>query len=75
MDLWASVDIQARERMQTRSQFINEILRTILGSTKSYIAYQLQSKSREFNYAKYLAENYNSDKEINTEIDKLKAGR
>lgn len=73
--LWASIDLQAEGRYQSRSEFINEILKTILGSTKSFIKYELREKSQQLNYAKFQAANYNADKEIAKAIEEMKADR
>ncbi|HEA46461.1 MAG TPA: hypothetical protein ENH99_01640 [Candidatus Pacearchaeota archaeon] len=73
--LWPSIDILARERRQTRSELINEILKTILGSTKSMLIYELKEKGKQLNYAKFQAANYNSEEEIDKAIKELKAGR
>ena len=74
-DIWPAVDLQARERRQTRSELINEIIKTVLGSTKSMLVYDLKEKARQLNYAKMKAANYNSEKEIEAAIAELKAGR
>ncbi len=74
-DLWASIDLQRKDRNQNRSEFINHILRTILGSTKSFLKYQLLEKSAQLNYAKFKAQNYNAKQEIEETIKDLKAGR
>ena len=73
--LWPAIDIQARERRQTRSEFINDVLRTILGSTKSFITYELKEKAKQLNYAQYQAKNYKTDKEIEEAIEEMKTGR
>ena len=74
-DLWASVDLGAEGRHQSRSEFINQILKTILGSTKSFIKYELEEKAKQLNYAKFQAANYNSEKEIKEAIEDMQAGR
>ena len=70
-DLWPSIDLKAAERRQSRSEFINQILRTVLGSTKDFLKYELKEKSRQFNFAKLQAANYNSEKEIEKAMDKV----
>lgn len=74
-DLWASIDIQARERRQSRSDFINEVLKTVLGSTKSFLEFRLVDLARKYNYAKFEAENYNSEGDIKAMLERLRAGR
>ncbi len=74
-DLWPSIDIQARERRQSRSELINEIIRAVLGSTKSMLKYELKQKAQQLNFAKMKAANYNSNKEIEAAIEELKSGR
>ena len=71
-DLWIEVDLRAQERGQNRSELINNILRTILGSTESFIKYQLKEKSRQLNLAKFAAVNYNDEKEIEQAIEDMK---
>ncbi len=73
-DLWASIDIQANERRQSRSEFINEILSIVVGSTKSFLTFELMRLSREMNYAKYQAENHNQE-DIKDTIERLRGGR
>ncbi len=72
-DLWIEIDMKARERVQTRSEFINDIMRVTLGSTKSYIKYQLKEKSRHLNLVKFEALNYNDEQEIEAAIKKMKS--
>ena len=71
-DLWIEVDVRARERVQSRSELINNILRTVLGSTESFIKYQLKEKSRQLNLAKLNAANYNDEQKIEEAIEAMK---
>ena len=70
--LWAEVDHQARARVQTRSEFINEVLRNVLGSKKSMIEYELKVKSKQLNQAKLDAANLNSEQEIEAAMKEIK---
>ncbi len=74
-DLWIEVDLRAQERVQTRSELINDILRTILGSTESFIKYQLKEKAHQLNIAKLNAANYNDEEEIDKAIENMKISR
>ena len=73
--LWASIDLQAEARHQSRSEFINDVFKTILGSTKSFLTYELKEKAKQLNYAKFQAANYNSEEEIKKAMEEMKAGR
>ncbi len=71
-DLWASIDLKAQDRRQSRSELVNQILRTVLGSTKAFLKYELKEKSMQLNFAKLQAANYNSEQEIEKAMEKVK---
>lgn len=73
--LWATIDLQANSYRMSRSAFIEWILKTVLGSTKSFLEFRLIDLARKYNYAKFEAENYNSEGSIKAMLERLRAGR
>lgn len=75
ISLWASIDTQARAERLSRSEWINKTLKVIVGSTKSYLTFRLLEASRQLNYAKFEAQNRNSEVDVKHLIEQLRAGR
>ena len=73
--VWKSIDIHSKDKNQSKSEFVNEILDAVLGSSRSFIEYELLMYKKAYNVALLRAQNYNSEKDIKEIIEGLKAGR
>ena len=74
-EIWRAVDLHSKDTQQKKSDFINEILNVVLGSSKSFIEYELFRTKQAYNVAHFKAQNYNTEFEVKEMVEKLKAGR